>query len=117
MRRAHASFLKTNQLGKVTLSMDTVERLSDEELLSIYAQFGVILRVEDRFYNNTTELLIANPSLETVREGEIIPDYVITFDKTTNQVSFERQDFGSQFPNSPLIPNVIPDNDDATVVI
>lgn len=69
------NFYKQKCYARVILSHDVLKELSDDELLRLYEALGVVMRVEDRFYSMTTELVVAHPRFPKLSEGEIIPLY------------------------------------------
>jgi hypothetical protein len=83
------------RIGRVYLSRE-LRRLPDSKLIPLYAQLGVIIRLEDMFYNDITELIVANPSLLPVPQGSIIPEYDLHFDQESSKLTF------IQKPNSDI---------------
>lgn len=78
------NFIQARCYARVDISHDALQvirDLSDNELLELYGQLGVILRMEDRIYSMTHELIIAHPRFRKLAEGEIIPKYVLMVER------------------------------------
>ena len=75
--------VKKRKLGRVQISFDILKELDDNNLLRLYNKLGIILRTEDRFVDNLTEICFANPDLAQVTEGAEIPLYNITIQHNT----------------------------------
>ena len=75
------NFVKSKCYAKVDMSHDILRDLTDSELLELYSVLGIVLRMEDRIYSMTHELLIAHPRFRELSDGEIIPRYILRVER------------------------------------
>ena len=73
------------RIGHVRISEYLLHEIENEAVLKMFQTIGVVLRVEYWEYSQMYKYTISNPNLRALRDGEEIPEYLVSLHRKENK--------------------------------
>ena len=73
---------------RVKLSMQSIDNLSDENLINLQNFMGIVVDMEAKYYDRNNYYVVARPTFDKVFVGRMVPEYAIIIQEHDEEMSF-----------------------------